>query len=402
MKRVIILLLAVAAIACANAQVGSSFQTNLFLSGKGGAMLYKNDNGVAVGFGGGLGLGKWVAESLALRGSIDAAMVPDRKQTITGGTSMCFFASIDALWDLWASFGSGPQDWYVRVYPMVGIGGLFRFSDNESEGTPYNVFQVSLGLHAPFSFPRYSSVAGFLEYRLFCLPDNFDGNAGKAGMNMISLGVTKRFNQDPYHRRTANESHTVRDDWFVGAGIGPNFSSFDFFANAGDGFAMLGVAPEIMVGRNYSNFWTLRLELTGLSAHEAYDSLTSSADKYSFTFLHGDLMVNLSHALSFKRGVKWNILPYVGVGPVWRYDIKKVNMAGNLGLMFRRYINEAGDFFVDAKYVMVPPSVGGGTGPSGDIYGVGIASVTVGYIYNFGVSSTRYRLPASFSNECVY
>ena len=387
--------------ASVSAQVGSSFSTNLFLSGRGGALLYGNDNGMAVGFGGGVSLGKWVAEPLALRFNVDVDMVASREQTALGGTAMHVITSLDAMFDPVASFGSGPQDWYVRAYPFVGIGGLFRGATEEDDAM-YNVFQVSAGLHVPFSFPRYSRVAGFLEYRLLWLPEEYDGNDGMVAMHMLSLGVTRRFNTDPYHRRTARESHTVRDDWFVGFGIGPNFSSFDLFSNITDGMAMVGVAPEIMVGRNYSNFWTLRLELTGLTAHEPFDTLTSTAERYSFSFLHADLMVNLSHALNFKRGVKWNVMPYIGVGPVWRYDDKKVNMAGALGVMFRRYINESGDFFVDAKYVMVPPAIGGGTGPSGNIYQVGIPSVMAGYIYNFGVTSTRYRLPASHSSECVY
>lgn len=385
-----------------SAQVGSSFSTNLFISGRAGGVLYNNDNGMAVGFGGGASLGKWIAEPLALRASVDAAMVSNLEQTADGsGSTMHLFTSLDALWDLWPVIGDGPQDWYVRFYPMVGIGGLFR-STPEGDLSQYNVFQVSLGFHAPFSLDRYAKCVGFLEYRLFCLPDNYDGNSDGVSMSMMSLGLTRRFNSDPYHRRTAQESRSIRDDWFAGIAIGPNFSSFDFFANASDGVAMLGVAPEIMIGRNYSNFWTLRLELTGLSAHEQYDTLTFTAESYSFSFLHADMMVNLSHALYFKRGVKWNVLPYLGVGPVWRYDKKKMNMAGNLGVMVRRYINEAGDFFVDAKYAMIPPSIGGGTGPSGNIYAVAIPSITVGYLYNFGTNSTRYRLPASHSLECVY
>ena len=383
------------------AQVGSSFTTNMFLSGKAGAVLYSNANGAAFGFGGGVSMGKWVAEPLALRFGADVVMVANRRQTLEGGSTMHLFPSLDAMWDPMAVIERGPQDWNVRLYPFVGIGGLFRGGDKEMREKDYNVFQVSLGLHAPFSFSRYSKVAGFLEYRFYCHPDNFDGNHCHNGMHTFALGLTRRFNSDPYHRRTAQESHTSRDDWFFGGGIGPNFSSFDLFANIGDGMAMVGVAPEIMVGRNYSNFWTLRLELTGLSAHEQFDTLTSTAERYMFTFLHADLMVNISHALSFKRGVRWNVLPFIGVGPVWRYDKMNMNMAGNLGVMFRRYINEAGDFFIDAKYAMVPPSIGGGTGPSGNIYMVGIPSITVGYIYNFGVTSTRYRLPASHSTDCV-
>lgn len=385
-----------------SAQVGSSFQTNMFFSGKGGAVLYNNDNGNAFGFGGGLYLGKWISEPMALRAGFEVVSVPCRDQTPDGTASLHFMASIDAIWDLWTAFGNGPQDWYLRVYPMLGIGGLLRGEPND-DGTPYNVFQMSVGIHAPFSLSRYSKWAGFLEYRLYCLPEGYDANQRHATLQSVSLGFTRRFNRDPYHRRTATESRAVRDDWFAGAAIGANYSAFDLFTNPNSGgTAMIGVAPEIMVGRNYSNFWTLRFEFTGLTAHEAFDTLSLTALQYRFTYFHADVMVNLTHAINFKRGVKWNALPYVGVGPIWRYDKMNLNMAGTLGLMMRRYLNESGDFFIDAKYVMVPPSIGGGRGPSKSIYRVGIPSITVGYLHNFGITSTRYRLPASFSNECVY
>ena len=35
---------------------------------------------------------------------------------------------------------------------------------------------------------------------------------------------------------------------------------------------MIGLAPEFMMGRNFSNFWTIRVMLGGLTAHEQYDS----------------------------------------------------------------------------------------------------------------------------------
>lgn len=383
-----------------NAQVGSSFKTNLFISGKVGGGLYSSASGSNMALGGGFGVGKWIAEPLALRASADLVNAAGFGET--DDAAMRLFLSMDAIWDLWTDFGKGPQDGYVRFYPFIGIGAQFR-SIPDDRKSQYNVFQVSFGLHVPFSFQRHSNLAGFLEFRRFCFPEDYDNGEGQVGMNLVTLGLTHRFNVDPYHRRTAQESHTVRDDWFAGAAIGVNYSAFDIITNPNrGGLSMVGVAPEIFVGRNYSNFWTLRVEFTGLSAHEMYDTTTATAEDYKFTYLHTDLMVNVSNAIYFKRGVKWNLLPYIGVGPVWRYDDKKICMAGDMGIMLRRYINEAGDFFVDAKYVMIPPHVGGGRGPSGSIYGVGIPSITVGYIHNFGHTSTRYRLPASFSIDCVY
>ena len=167
---------------------------------------------------------------------------------------------------------------------------------------------------------------------------------------------------------------------------------------------MYGVAPEVMFGRNYSNFWTIRFQLGGLTAHEPYDTINDEAgESYTFSTLHADLMVNLTHALKFRRGKKLNVLPYLGAGAIWRYDDLKFDMAADAGIMFRYYVGIHSDFYVDLKYTMVTPRIGGGTGPESAVGGsalkpaqfwVGLPSLTVGYIYNFGHSTTRYRLPA--------
>ena len=109
-------------------------------------------------------------------------------------------------------------------------------------------------------------------------------------------------------------------------------------------------------------------------------------------------MINLTHLANFRRGQKWNFMPYLGAGPVWRYgDAPKFHVAADAGLFIRRFIDNAGDFYIDLKYIMVPPRVAGNTGPSGSILGVGYPSITFGYIHNFGRSTTRFRQPV---NDC--
>lgn len=410
MKKAVLVVLSVLVCTGLPAQVGNSFSTNLFLSGQAGIGNYSNQAGGAWGMTGGVELGKWIAEPVALRLGLDVLNVPCMAQSeninhgISGAlesreATMFINAGIQTLWDPLPLIGRAPQDWYVRFYPLLGIGASVG-----DTGTLLTEFNMVFGMHIPFSFNRYSGVAGFIEGKYYLLPDRFDRGHDGASMSSITVGLTKRFNQDPYHRRTARESREANDDWFVGFGIGANYSAFDIITNPNrGGLSMIGLAPELMVGRNISNFWTLRLELTGLTAHQMYDTITQQpGDGYSFTYLHADIMVNLTHAVYYRRGVKWNILPYLGTGPVWRYDEDKMDMAGNIGLMFRRYVSARSDFYIDAKYIMVPPAIGGSRGPSDSVYGIGLPTLTAGYIYNFGTSSTRYRLPASFSNECAY
>ena len=113
-------------------------------------------------------------------------------------------------------------------------------------------------------------------------------------------------------------------------------------------------------------------------------------------------MINLSHLGQFKRGPKWSIMPYLGAGPALRFkDNLSLNVAADGGLFCRHYIDEMGDFFFDLKYIMVPPRFAGSSGPSGSIFGVGYLTATVGYIANFGRTTTRYRMPVNQCNDHI-
>ena len=249
----------------------------------------------------------------------------------------------------------------------------------------------------------------FLEYKCFFYPQGFDGSFGDNYMHTITLGLTHRSSDDPFHRRTQYESRSTNDDWFVGFGVGANISSFEFEYFGNEEARLINFSPELMLGRNYSDVWTIRFELSGFFARERahmmphiYDDGATVVDElergawYTFNMLHTDFMINLTHLFRFRRGVKWNFLPYLGAGPVWRYQTHpRFDVAADAGFMARRYIDNMGDFYIDLKYIMVPPRIAGETGPSGSIFGVGYPTLTFGYIHNFGHSTTRYRMPVN-------
>ena len=403
MKKIIIAFLMVVSLAGARAQVGTDFGVNMFMTWGGGVSMYHHvDQTTGPGFSTGAAIGKWILSPLALRGSFNFLTAP----TVSDDKYFEPFASagVEFLWDINSTFFR-IRNWRINAYPMIGLGLFFRggYSNGvRSYPTDHSVHTM-LGLHVPYRLSQNFDL--FLEYKGYLLEDGFDGG-GETGVRMHSLtsGITLRFFQSPFGRRTEFESRSPREDWFIGFGIGPNYSSFDLFSNPNHGgFKMLGVAPEIMFGRNYSNFWTIRFELTGLTAHEIYDTVLQEAgDSYTFSMFHADLMVNMTHVLNFKRGVKWNVLPYLGAGAIWRYGAIQYNMSGDLGVMVRRYIDQMGDFYIDLKYIMMPPPLAGGMGPSKLYYGVGFPSLTFGYIHNFGASSTRYRMPVGSTGNCAY
>ncbi len=394
MKKIIISVMLALGLAAAHAQIGTDFGVNMFMTMGGGVSYYQNQSrDAAPGFSGGIAVGKWILSPLAGRVGLDFQSVPMKNNAEENYTFAS--ASMEFLWDFNSTF-TRIKHWRVNFYPMIGLGVFFRsayYDEGHSHGTDREVHGL-LGFNMPVRIS--GGWDAFLEYKCYFLPSHYDGSNGKpVYMHSLTAGVTHNFTESPFHRRTEHESRNTSEDWFVGVGIGPNYSAFDLFSNPHHGgLAMVGVAPEVMFGRNFSNFWTIRFEATGLTGHEAYDTvLREAGDAFTFTMIHADVMMNLSHALDFKRGAHWSIMPYLGAGVIWRYDNVRFDMAADFGLFFRRYISHEGDLFVDVKYIMAAPRIGGGKVPSGNIYGFGIPSVTVGYIHNFGQSSTRYRIP---------
>ena len=393
MKKIIISLLLIAACFTGRAQIGTDFGVNMFMNMGGGVSMYQYaDNPLHTGFSGGISVGKWILSPLAARITLDFQTLSKTEDLDANAA----FAStgVEFLWDFTSTF-MRIRNWRINVYPMIGLGVFLRTAhviDGHTYGTDREVHGL-LGLHVPVRIS--GGWSAFAQYKCYFLPTYGYLESEVATMHSITGGFTYNFTETPFHRRTEHESRGTDEDWFAGFGLGANYSSFDLFTNPNHGgLAMLGVTPEIMFGRNFSNFWTIRFEATGLTAHEIYDTVLGEPGKgYTFTMVHADLMTNLSHLFDFKRGAYWSIMPYLGAGAIWRYDNVRFDMAADFGLFLRRYISREGDLFVDLKYIMMAPRIGGSAGPSGSIYGVGLPTVTVGYIHNFGQSSTRYRQP---------
>ena len=338
----------------------------------------------------GLTGGCWMGTSLAAQLAFDGVMAP----STAGNNTFFLFVGPEFKWDVNATFFHVYNKNFlypVPFYPLLGLG-LSACNLGDSALADY-AFHIMLGLQVPYRINE--NIDAFFQYKCFFLRQGFDNSPGDNFMHTFGVGLLFSQRHDPFHRRTIYSTRAKTEDWFFGIGIGANYSAFDLFSNPNlGGTAMVGVAPELMVGRNFSNFWSVRVQLGGLSAHEIYDTVQQAAGKsYRFSHIHADLMLNLSSFFCRQRGVKFNVMPYLGAGPVWRYDNLTFDVGADMGLFLRYYIDHKSDIYFDAKYLMVAPAIGGGRGPSGNFYGVGLPSVTVGYIYNFGQHTTRYHMP---------
>lgn len=338
--------------------------------------------------------GVWLTAPLAFQFSADAVM----GSTSSHSNALFLMAGAEFKWDANATLFHVYNRNFLKpipFYPILGLGVMW-LNDLAASRSADNSFQMMLGLQAPFRIS--SHLDAILQYKCFFLPQGFDGSYGDNYLHSLGLGIMFRQADDPFHRRTDRYTRGIAEDWFFGLGIGPNYSAFDLFNNPNSGgFAMIGVTPEIMVGRNFSNFWSVRIALGGLIAHEQFDTVLKEAPSYRYSYLHADLMLNLTNLVTRTHGVSLSVMPYLGAGPCWRYDDPVFDLAANAGLMLRYYLTRKSDLFLDCRYVVVPPHIGGGTAPSGQFYSVGIPSLTVGYIFNFGDNTTRYRMPL---NKC--
>ena len=399
MKRLLLTLMIVGGMSAMNAQVVSD--NTFFLQGQVGAAYYNHAGEGSLGLpAAGLNAGWWIARPLATRLGVNMAMAPSAYAPEAGNATF-IFAGVDFMWDVNSTFFHVYNKRFltpIPFYPMMGLGYVNRM-EFKVDSTVYpseSGFYAMLGLHIPVRISQFWDA--FAEYQCRILPQSFENANGGNQMHYFTLGLSHRWSADPFHRRTAYETRGTTDNWFMGFGVGPNFSSFDF--EFIDKFGMYGVTPELMFGRNLSDFWTLRFDLSGLTAHERYDTVQDMAGQtYHFTYLHADLMFNFSHLFNFRRGVRLNFLPYLGAGPIWRYDDITLNFAANAGLFTRYYLNNIGDLFVDLRYTMVGAQMTGSPSPSDNMFGLGYLSLTFGYIHNFGHSNTRYRMPINYSGD---
>lgn len=402
MKKFLLTLVLAGMFAGAEAQREAAYADNTFFWSLGvGGAYYQHSGSAQMGIpAAGLYFGRWLMKPLAFRIAGDVVMAPSFQHN-SGDNALFFMGSAEFMWDVNATFFHVYNKTFLYpfpAYPLIGLGAAYL-----PEGSNWHAdhdFQAMLGMHIPVRLG--SKWDAFLEYKCFFLPQTFDESYKNNYMHSAMVGLTHRWSDNPYGRRTAFESRSTSDDWFAGFGAGMSFSSFSF-EHMFDGVGRLWIpTPEGMFGRNYSNVWTIRFELSGFFARERYTQLTDSTGRpgkwYTYNYLHADFMLNASHLFNFNRGIKWNFLPYLGAGPIVRYSSHPVfTVAANAGLMARRYIDQMGDFYIDLKYVMAPPRFAGSTGGSGGIFSVGYPMITMGYIYNFGHSTTRYRMPVNSS-----
>ena len=176
-------------------------------------------------------------------------------------------------------------------------------------------------------------------------------------------------------------SHSFKDNWFIGGGIG-----FDFVVDGP--FAGPRVGGGLDLGLNFGKWldpmWGIRASFDGIwSSHADLFALGSSAvgakDPYNFLFIHGDVMWNITNQFwGYKENRKYQFIPYLTAGLYWPFDRSK-NFTAGMGILNKIRLSDRLDLDIDLTGIFVKQASIEQVNQSGGVAGVGFAKVGVSY-----------------------
>lgn len=185
------------------------------------------------------------------------------------------------------------------------------------------------------------------------------------------------------------ETNKFGDNWFIGAGGGVNVLLHDNFG--------IAVAPsvDVNVGKWFTPSVGMRIGYQGFQTKVWADSpsfLASVRDsetgdyalKTGYMYFHGDLLWNMSDALSgYKETRFWNMIPYVHTGFYRSYGLGDVDFADNefalgAGMLHNLRLTDRLDLIIDMRATAVKGDIIASSGPT--ILG----SVTAGLAVDLG------------------
>lgn len=222
----------------------------------------------------------------------------------------------------------------------------------------------------------------------------FMGAAALAAVFMtasINVNAQEDGNRDEYGGivRGPYETNRFGDNWFIGAGGGINV-----FLNEGYD-AKIAPSLDVYLGKWITPSIGLRAGYQGLNSQVWADGpsvfgTTPDADKgqylqkFGYMYIHGDVLWNLSNALSgYKETRFWDLIPYMHAGYYRSYGVDDVDYADNefaagAGLLHNLRLTERLDLVIDMRATVVNGRVHGASGAAV------IPSVTAGFAFDLG------------------
>lgn len=206
-----------------------------------------------------------------------------------------------------------------------------------------------------------------------------------------SVNAQENGNRDEFGDivRGPYETNRFGDNWFIGVGGGINIFWNDGYKTA------IGPSIDANIGKWITPSIGLRAGYQGLSSNVwsyAQNVLAPVLDadkgmykeKFGYMYIHGDVMWNISNALSgYKETRFWNFVPYMHTGFFRAYGLDDTDYADNefaagAGLLHNLRLSDRLDLIIDMRATLVNGKIHGSEGVAV------LPSVTAGLAVDLG------------------
>ena len=303
----------------------------------------------------------------------------------------------DLLWDLIGTFDHYRQGRIYTLAPYVNVGMVLNTYSDSKLST--RGFGAGVGLVNSFRITPYMSA--YLDLRATMLSERAVRHpAGKALMTSAMAGLQFDLGRsdwdpvpfDPAEReagRLINKGFW--NDWFITAGGG-----VDFVTNGRRWTGYPAGTAEFGVGKWFSSYAGARLAVQGLGMRQ-----NVSGDKYSFSYLHADLLWNWTNTFCKTNGWHlWTAAPYLHLGVFnsmeYMGPLFKNEFAAGAGLYNAFAVSPHLDIFADIRGTLIN---GRSVARQGGM--LLQASVLAGLTYNFDERTLLYVNPERRERENV-
>lgn len=347
------------------AQFGGILNDTYFVV-KAGPNYYLNDANGSFGGGVDMGFGKWLINTMSLRGLLSAQYANRGSKS-----ELIFYGRGDAVFDLYTSIkGRNTSDF--RSYLFVGIG-LVRTMSKDND------FSSTIGIGGDWKMSPSWHLVGELEMRIH--PSDFDDNRKSSFMPALTLGFERDINNNPTRSRSRDETRQFGNDWFFQIGLGVSSMNYRGIGSFSDRAKLFTPIFEFGIGKAITKRWSARLMASGLYGknHE---------ELFSYYTLCGDMILDLVGLFAPGAGqTLFDVKPYAGASMVARLDNQSNFLfSTDFGLLLFLRPDPKNGFFLDARYILTPPRFAHVTLRQ-NTFSVGLATLMLGYSYTFTRSS---------------
>src|SRR5574344_354473 len=354
---------------------------NVFFSAGFGANTYINDGQKAFdnqGFQGEISAGLWILNPVGCRIQLTQLQSTNALNVSSNYT----YGHFDFLWNPVASFlGYNPYRWFDFEL-LYGVGVTRR---NSGQLSADNDFALVGGLACDIG--GRNPLRAHAELKTFMNPPDYDDNLHASFLPSLSIGINYDLNYNPYRARVRGISPNMASDWYFSFSVlGVNSLQYRGVGNFTNRLKLLSPSADVSIGKCFSTIWGGRLQFLGIQ-------VATNNDAFAFANIHADLMLNLSYLVAPQIYMhRFSVSAYGGAGLIGRtYDKWNFLFSVDGGLFCRYILSYYSDVFLVMNYTLTPPRFADvETGQS--FYSVGIATVSLGYIYNIGKSVCRIPL----------